>query len=76
MNFSMMEVFKKNTRKQAIDQLLKPITWSAGSSVTSRQKLVHKRHEQLAFAYPFMNEYEKNEAIAWFVKERHNDLWD
>lgn len=65
-----------SNRLQAFMELLRPIEWSWGSSIPARQALVHGRHRLVMTAYPFMTDEEKKQADEWFVKEKHDGLWD
>ena len=63
-------------RKKALDELLKPIKWDWSSSVSSRQKLVMRRHREVGLVLPFLNRDETRRAKQWLKDEAHRGLWD
>ena len=71
-----METRLKKERKQKLDFMLRPITWSLESSISSRQNLVNSRRRDVALIYTFLNKQEKKRADKWFAKEQHSGLWD
>jgi hypothetical protein len=65
----------KRSRKAALEDLLKPVTWSASTSIEYRRHHVHCRHSAVRNAYPFLTKAEKKLADKWIKQEGHNDLW-
>lgn len=64
------------TRKQSLDKLLQPITWSWSSSIAFRQNLVSQRRHDVAVVMPFLTPSERKRAEQWMKDEAHDGLWD
>jgi len=63
-------------RKEALDQLLKPILWDWSSSIQARKNLVIARHNAIAQVIPFLTDDEVAQAQDWCKREAHSGLWD
>lgn len=63
-------------RKDALEELLQPITWCPSSSIRSRQELVVSKRRKVLLVLPFLNKKEQTKALLWLHEERHSDLWD
>lgn len=63
-------------RKEALKELLQPITWNWSSSIAFRQILVTKKRLAVKNAYPFLTDDEKKLADKWLEEEKHDGLWD
>jgi hypothetical protein len=64
------------SRKEALGELLSPITWSLSSSICCRQQHVTDRRKTVLAIYPFLTIEEKFLANKWLREEKHRELWE
>ena len=63
------------SREQALEKLLKPITWDNRTSLKTRKNYITGLRSKVSIAYPFMNAEEKELADKWFEDEKYSELW-